>query len=162
MNPRVVEIFDRLEAIDLEEGELRSEKIMLRTELREILERRKHSKKPVPLTFGKNVIKWEGGELRIRGKCYKFVRSLYEANKMRLKEVTLGKRVWGRNGEPKHRTFNQFVHWLADKLEKAKFPYRLLPAMSKGRTRQAEEMRNNKPIKIHEPPEIIGVKLHVR
>jgi len=155
MNPRLLEIKEERQA-------LHQRLVALDQEETEILTRTKRTKKSVELKFGKNVIRWEGGEMKIRGKGYTFVTALYGADKMRLTEGTLGKYVWGKNREPKHKTFTEYVRGLALKLEKAKFPYHLLPAMSQGKTRQTNEIRNNKPIKIYEPPEIIGVKLRPR
>ena len=113
----------------------------------------------VPLMFGKNVITWGNGKaLYIKGKGYKFVKSLYEVDKMRLKEATLDKIVW--EGKVNHRNFREFVRRLAEKLEKAEFPYRLKTVMSRPQIIRTGEIRNNKPVLRFVPPEIIGVKLH--
>jgi hypothetical protein len=116
----------------------------------------------VPLAFGKNAITWgEGQVLVIRGKGYKFVKALYEADKMRLKEETLARLVW-EHKRPNHHAFKEFIRCTAEKLERAKFPYRLLPAMSKERTEPTGEMRNGKPVRVRIQPVIIGVKLDSR
>jgi hypothetical protein len=116
----------------------------------------------VPLTFGKNAITWgEGQVLAIRGKGYKFVKALYEANKMRLKEDTLAKLVW-EHKNPTHHNFKEFVRSTAEKLERAKFPYRLLPVMSKEKTEDTGKTHKGKPLLRRVQPEIIGVKLENR
>ncbi|MDR0328803.1 MAG: hypothetical protein LBI05_10955, partial [Planctomycetaceae bacterium] len=132
MQPRVLEILDRLGFLEKERGKLCAEELVLRTELRERLAGTKRAEKPVPLTFGKNVITWDGGAVALEGLGYKFVKALYDSKSMKLKEATLGRLVWGQ--EPKHQTFKELVRWLAEKLERAKFPYQLLPVMSKERT----------------------------
>ena len=156
---------DRLLEIREERQALHARLVALDQEENEILTGTERTgKKPVPLTFGKNVVAWGDRKMPLKGKGYKFVKALYDAKKMRLKGGTLGKRVWGKDKEPQRHTFNVFIRWITEKLEKAKFPYLIKPVMRKGQVRQAEERRgrNNKPIKIYEPPEIIGVKMHVR
>lgn len=122
---------------------------------------KKNSLSPsVPLTFGINVITWENGQaLVIKGKGYKFVKALYEADKMRLREATLDRLIWKDNVN--HCNFKVFIRRLAEKLEKAKFPYRLLPVKSKPKVKQTrKKYKGNKPEMVFIPPEIIGVKLH--
>ena len=133
----------------------------LHKEANEILTEIKHVKSLVPLTFSPNAITWGNGQkLVLKGKGRKFILALYKAKKMRLKEGTLGKRIWGKEGEPTHNTFTEYVRWLSLKLEKAKFPYRLLPARSKQKMEETgEKFRNGKPKPKYVPPEIIGVKL---
>ena len=113
----------------------------------------------VKLTFGKNVITWDGGAVTLEGVEYKIVATLYAANKMRLKEATLGKRAWG--DEPTHRAFRERVRSVTEKLEKAKFPYRLLPVMSKPRmVLTGEKFPNGKPKQKCLRPVIIGFKFN--
>ena len=54
-----------------------------------------------------------------------FVKALYEADMMRLQEKTLGRLVW-HNAMPNHHGFKEFLRKIAEKLEKAKFPYRVI------------------------------------
>ena len=160
MNPRVSEIFARLDAIELAERELRAERVVLLAELQERQEagKRKRTPPPVELKFGKNVITWDGGTMYIKGKGYKFVKALYEANGMKLKEQTIGVRVWGY--EQSHKNFKDKFYQLQAILEKAKFPYRLLPVMSKEKTvPTGEKYPDGKPKRKHLRPVIIGVKL---
>ena len=133
------------------------------TELLTLLQnpKKKGAKKSVPLTFGKDVITWDRGALVIKGKGYKFVKALYDADKMRLKRELLGKVVWNDSLVNRH-TFIVLFHWLSEKLEKAKFPYRLIPVKSKSRVETTLEIRKNKPVKKLIQSEIIGVKLGIR
>jgi len=122
---------------------------------------KKATKKHIPLTFGKNVITWDGGALAIKGKGYRFIKALFEADKMRLKREILGGIVWN-NDLVRQNTFIVFLHWLAGKLEKAKFPYRLLPAKSKEKIKTVEHKAGEKPVKKRFQSEIIGAKLGIR
>jgi len=149
---RLLEIKVARRAFDVEEDEL----------FALLHQKKKRPAPPVPLTFGKNVITWGGSALPIKGKGYKFIKVLYEADKMRLKEATIGRIVWGRDKEPNHPAFKEFTRWLAEKLEKAKFPYQLRHVMSKGNVKRTGKMRREKPIKVFVPPEIIGVRLYAR
>ena len=146
---RLLEIHAAREALGVEESEL----------LTRLQKPKGDIVKPVPLIFGKNIITWEGGTaLYIKGKGHKFLKALYEADKMRLKEATLDKIVW--DGNVKHRNFREFVRRLVERLEKAKFPYRLLPVESKPKVESTEKTRIGKPSLHFVPSEIIGVKLH--
>ena len=119
-------------------------------------------KKPVELRFDKNIIIWEGGALPIKGLGYKFVQTLYEANDMKRTVRMLGKQVWG-NSLVKQNTFIVFIHWLSAKLEKANFPYRLLPIKSKERYEATgETFKSGRPKRKRIRSEIIGVKLDIR
>jgi hypothetical protein len=89
------------------------------------------------------------------------VKVLYEADKMRLKEDTLARLVW-EHKRPNHHTFKEFIRSTAEKLERAKFPYRLLPVMSKERTEPTGETRNGKPVIRRIQSEVIGVKVDSR
>jgi hypothetical protein len=70
--------------------------------------------------------------LYIKGKGYLFVKALYEADGMQLEIADLEDLVW-KVDEKKNvemvtsSTFRVLLHRLSTKLEKAKFPYRLLP-----------------------------------
>jgi hypothetical protein len=159
-------------AVPLSQSEIVAELLEIQAERRRLDERemelltllqkpKKGLRKPVLLTFGKNIISWEGGALSITGRGYKFVKALYDADGMRRKEATLGRLVWGQ--EPKHHTFRELARWLAEKLEKAKFPYQLLPLMSKEKTvPTGEKHSDGKPKLKHLRPVIIGVKLTAR
>ena len=153
MNPRAFEILDRLDAIALEAMELRAE-------LQKILEPRKRKRTPPPigLAFGENVIAWDGGAVALEGVSYKIVKALYDANGMKMKEGTLGRLAWG--DEPTHKNFKERISRVSEKLEKAKFPYRLLPVMSKEKTvPTGEKYPNGRPKLKHLRPIVIGVKL---
>jgi len=147
---RLQEIYAARRAFDAEEAEL----------LTRLQNPKGETFKPVPLTFGKNIITWgEGKALYIKGKGYKFVKALYEADKMRLKEATLEKIIW--NGRVTHDTFTGYITRLVEKLERAKFPYRLLPVKSKPKVElSGEKTRTGKLAKRFVSPEIIGTKLH--
>ena len=124
---------------------------------------KKATKKHIPLTFGKNVITWDGGALAIRGKGYAVIKALYDAKKMRLREATLCPIVWSDgDSADNHDNFKELIRWLSEKLEKAKFPYRLLPVMRRERVENTGEMRNGKPVKKRIRSGIIGVKLRTR
>jgi len=154
MNPRVAEILAQLDAFELATKELRAE-------LREILEPDKRKCTPIKLTFDKNIITWNGGAIALKGLGYKIVRTLYEVNDMMMEEATLGERVWGQ--EPKHRTFNELVRWLMEKLERAKFPYQLIFIMSEEKIIQTgEKYSDGRPKLKHLRPVIIGIKLNAR
>ena len=131
------------------------------TELLTLLQNpKKATRKHVPLTFGKNVITWDNEALAIKGKGYKFVKALYEARKMRLKEATLDRLVWN-NELSSHDAFKEYMRWLATKLEKAKFPYRLIPVKSKGQIKSFlnPDSDAGKPLQKWIEPGIIGAKL---
>ena len=120
------------------------------------------AEKNVKLEFGKNVIIWDGGALPIKGLGYKFVQTLYEANEMKQTVRTLAKLVWG-NPLVRQNTFIVFMHWLSAKLEKASFPYRLLPVKSKERyVTTAEKFKSGRPKRKRIRSEIIGAKLCIR
>jgi len=121
---------------------------------------------PVSLTFGKNVIRWEGGALAISGKGYKFIQALYEANEMRLEIAILEEMVWKDDLEEKGKvirqnTFRVALLRLAEKLEKAKFPYRLLSERSKEKNEVVERKQGKKPTTKRIQSEIIGARLDV-
>jgi len=154
MLPREVEILDRLNTINME-------MVVLLAELREIREGAVRTKKPIELRFGKNIITWDGGALAIKGKGYKIVKALYEADKMRLKEATLDKRFW--DGKVTHKTFKENIRQIAEKLERGKFPYSLLPVESKPKVVPiGEKGAYGKKSMRYIPAEIIGVKLHAK
>ena len=121
---------------------------------------KKATKKHIPLIFGKNVITWDGGGLAIKGKGYKFIKALFEAKKMRLKEAALDQLVWN-NELPSHDAFKEYIRWLATKLEKAKFPYRLIPVKSKGQIKSFLNPNSDdgRPLQKWIEPGIIGATL---
>jgi len=146
---RLVEIHLARKAFDIEEGEL----------LARLQRPKKDKDRPIELTFGKNIISWGNGQaLPIKGKGYKFLKALYYADGMRLKEEILGRIVWD-NDTPNHRNFTRYVLWLSEKLEKAHFPYRLIPAKSKEKIKTIENPNGGKPTKERIQSEIIGAKL---
>jgi hypothetical protein len=118
----------------------------------------------IPLAFGKNTITWgTGNVLYIKGKGYKLVKALYEAEGMSLTEEIIGEIIWDTDPEkselPNHKNFKVFLLRLATRLEKEKFPYRLLPKRSKERFEETEKMQGNKPEVRRIQPEIIGARL---
>jgi len=118
-----------------------------------------NTKRPIELTFGKNTIAWGNGQvLYIKGKGYKFIRALYYANGMRLKRDRLGRLVWD-NDCVRQNTFIVFLHRLSEKLEMARFPYRLRPVKSKEQVQDTGKIRNGKPDKVRMQSEIMGAKL---
>jgi hypothetical protein len=145
---RLREIHSARRAFDVEESEL----------LDQLQKIKSTPNKPVLLTFGKNVITWgNDSALVIKGKGYQMLKALYYADKMRLKESTLDKLIW--EGRVKHEAFVEYVRRLAEKLEREKFPYRLLPARSQPKVRPTGDIRKGKPILHFVPSGIIGVKL---
>jgi DNA-binding response OmpR family regulator len=117
---------------------------------------------PIELTFGKDIIQWgNGGALSIKGKGYKFVKSLYDADGMRLKRERLGMLVW-KNDCVRQNTFLVFLHWLSEKLDEGQFPYRLIPIKSKERIEIVKYKMGEKPVKKRIQSEIIGAKLDIR
>ena len=155
---RLLEIKAARRAFDVEEDELFG--LLQNT--------KKRPAQPVPLTFAKNVITWGGGALPIKGKGYKFIKVLYEADKMRLKIARLEKTVWkddiqkGKTVAVKQNSFIVFLNWLAAKLEFAKFPYRLLPTRSKEKSEDTGEIRKKKPVKKRIRSVITGAKLRMK
>lgn len=151
------EITTRILEISNEQERLATEMEELAAQLQKPIQK---ADRQVLLTFGKDVITWKKEQaLVIKGKGYKLLKALYEAKKMRLKESTLDQLIW--KGNVKHHTFKEFIRRLAEKLEKAKFPYRLLPVKSKPKVKQTrKKYKGNKPEMVFIPPEIIGVKLH--
>jgi len=149
---RLLEIHTARKTFDHEEAEL-----LARLNRQKITRR-----KPVPLTFGENFITWENGQaLAIKGKGYKFVKALYEADKMRLKRETLGLIVWNCD-LVRQNTFLVFLHWLSEKLERVHFPYRLIPIKSKEKIKIMAHKERGKPVKKRIQSEIIGAKLDIR
>jgi len=142
----IKQAIERLAVLDKMEQELQTGK-------------KRTAEKPTKLTFGKNVITWDGGALPIRGLGYRFIQVLYEANDMKRTVRTLGLQVWG-NPMVRQNTFIVFTHWLSAKLEKAKFPYRLLQVKSKERYEATDgEFKSGKPKRKRIQSEIIGMKL---
>jgi DNA-binding response OmpR family regulator len=146
---RLMELHSTIRAVDVEITEL----------LTQLQRPQKDTVRPIELTFGKNLILWGNGHaLVIRGKGYNFIRALYHANGMRLKEKTLGKIVW-QDEMPDHHNFKEFIRKTAIKLEKTQFPYRLIPIKSKGRIHSTGKTRNGKPEMIRVQSEVIGARL---
>jgi len=137
------------------------------TELLTLLQTpKKGTKRPVCLVFGKNVIRWDGGALAIMGKGYKFVKALYEADEMRLEIEALEALVWRDDMEEKGKivkqhTFVVALQRISEKLERAKFPYKLLPIRSKERHEIMERKPGKKPTAKRIQSEIIGAKLGI-
>ena len=146
---RLLEIHVARKAFDIEEGEL----------LARLQRPKGNTARPIELTFGKNIITWDNGQaLSIRGKGFRFIKTLYYASGMRLKRERLGKMVWD-NEMPNHHNFKEFIRKTAMKLEKALFPYRLIPVKSKEKVQNTGKTRNGKPEKVRIQSEIIGAKL---
>jgi len=137
------------------------------TELLMLLHKpRKDQKRPITLIFGKNVIRWDGGALAISGKGYKFVKALYEADEMQLEIAALEELVWQGDIEEKgmivkQHTFVVALQRFSEKLEKEKFPYKLLPVRSKEKYEIMERKTGKKPIAKRIQSEIIGAKLGI-
>jgi uncharacterized protein Usg len=134
------------------------------TELLTLLQNpKKATKNHAPLTFGENIITWDGGALAIRGKGYAVMKILYTAKKMRMREATLCPLVWSDgDSADNHSNFKELLRWLSEKLEKAKCPYRILPVMRREKVETTGEIRNGKPVKKRIRSGIIGVKLRAR
>jgi hypothetical protein len=130
---RLLEIHTARKTFDVEEAEL----------LARLQKPKNDTVKPARLTFGKNIIAWGNGKaLAIKGKGYLLVKVLYEADEMQLSIADLEKFVWqvkdnNEDKTVKQNTFLVCLRRLSEKLEKAKFPYRLLP------TRSQERIENN-------------------
>jgi hypothetical protein len=157
----------RLYAINAERRELRVRLDALDQEEHEILTGKQFTEKPIPLTFGKKIITWKGGALPIKGKGYKFVQALYEADGMEHDIPTIEEIVWRQeiSGESKvvikHNTFRVALCRLAETLERADFPYRLFPVMSEEKIEIVERAIGKKPTTKRIQSEIIGVRLGV-
>jgi len=159
---RLLEIHTARRAFDVEEAEL----------LTRLQKPKNNLVKSVPLTFGKNIITWGNGQaLAIKGKGYKFVKTLYEADEMQLKIADIEELVWQAEENDQDRTVSQHtfivcLHRLSEKLEKAKFPYRLLPTRSKEKTENngekwKDKLGVEKPGKKRVRSEIIGARLNI-
>jgi len=145
----IKQAIERLVALDQMEQELQTEK-------------KRAAEKTIELKFGEKIITWDGGALPIRGLGYKFLQKLYEANEMKQTVRTLANHVWG-NPLVRQNTFIVFMHWLSAKLEKANFPYRLLPIRSQERhVATSETFKSGKPKRKRIRSEIIGAKLCIR
>ena len=163
MNPRVLEILDRLDAIDLARGELCAEELVLRTELRERLEakeRKQTRSGEVPLVFDPDgrTIRWDGGSVRLGKKPFKFVQALYFAKKRRMRIAQIAKAVWG-NELIANNTINMTFYRLVDKLKKANFPYKISSRADKKQTVEYKDKRTGEPRQITVQPEIIGFSI---
>ena len=127
---------------------------------------KKAVKKPIPLTFRKNVITWDGGALPIRGKGYRFLKALYNADKMRRKIATLEQIAWKediRKGKIiQQHTFIVMCHDLMKKLRKANCPYQLSFVRSKEKVKVVERKGGKKPVTKRIQSKIIGAKLGIR
>ena len=166
MNPRVIEIQKERQAKMLIMQQAMADIVALDKEELEILTGKVRPEKPVSLTFSKNVIRWEDGALAISGKGYRFVKALYEANDMRLEIAVLEEIVWKDDMEEKGKvirqnTFRVALLRLAEKLERAKFPYRLLPERSKEKHEVVKRKPEDKPTTKRIQSEIIGARLDV-
>ena len=144
-------ITERLLALDQKEQEILTGKV--------------RKEKPVSLTFGRDIIKWDGGALAIGGKGYKFVKALYEAEEMQLEIEALEELVWqdeiGKGKIIKQHTFIVALQRFSERLEKEKFPYKLLPVRSKERYEIVEHLTGKKPTAKRVQSEIIGARLGI-
>ena len=100
--------------------------------------------------------------MAIKGKGYRLIKALYHAEGMRLKRDKLGLLVWN-NDCVRQNTFIVFLHRLSEKLEMARFPYRLLPVKSKERIENngetwKDKSGTKKPGKKRLQYEIMGAK----
>ena len=153
----------RLLEIQKEEQDLMTRLLALSREREEILTGTVRTDGAL-LTFEpkRRIIRWNGGDIRLGKKGYKFIESLYFAKKRRLKIPTLEYKVWGEKVINRN-TFRRFTHDLSTLLEKAKFPYRLIPAKSKERYERTEERLPSGGHKVKRIQSvIIGISLGVR
>ena len=174
---RKIKLASLMTAVVLSQSEIVAELLAIQAERRRFDERETElltllqnpqngTKKPVLLRFGKNVITWEGGALAIGGKGYKFVKALYEADGMELDIEALEEFVWQNDVEEKGKvirqnTFRVALLRLSEKLERAKFPYKLLPERSKEKNEIVVREVGKKPITKRIQSEIIGARLGV-
>ena len=172
MNPRLLEIqkerqeqmlvmqqaLAHLAALDQEENEILTGKM------------RSDMNQPVSLKFGKDVISWgnSGKALAIRGDGYRILKALYVADQNYLTREELEEIVWDKKNLVeddearfvKQNTFRRAISRLAEKLEFAKFPYRITKVESDTQYEPTGKKFKSgkqkvKPIQ----PEIIGIRL---
>ena len=153
------QITERLLALDQEEHEILTMSV------------RNDENQSVSLKFGKDVITWgnSGKALAIRGDGYRILKALYVADKNYLTREELEEIVWDKkkllveDDEArfvKQNTFRKAISRLAEKLELAKFPYRITKVESDTQYEPTGKKFKSgkqkvKPIQ----PEIIGVRL---
>ena len=164
MNPRLLEIQNEQQEQLLVIEQASASIAALNKEANEILTGKVRLEPPILLTFGKNVIQWKDGALAIRGKGYKFVKALYNADEMQLEIAALEEIVWKDDMEMKGKiikqnTFIKALQRLAETLERAKFPYRLLPVESKERYEVVAQHQEKKPTSKRIQSRITGAQL---
>jgi len=116
MNPRVTEIFARLDAINLAESELRAERVVLHAELQEILEAKEK-------TDWTTAFKGQNGEI---------LSAIWNAPKHRLSSIKICTLAWG-NGAVSKNAFNGTLKRVRKALEKAGCGY-ILKAIKSDKT----------------------------
>jgi hypothetical protein len=160
----------RILEIQKEERELSARLDILLSEGEKIIAGTEHTEKPM-LKFDKNVIRWDGGTLAIRGKGYALVKILYESktemDEMVLDIATLEDTVWKDDVDEKGKalirqnTFRVALLRFAEILERAKFPYKLLPVRSQEIREITPNADGKKPLTKRIQSRIIGAKLGV-
>jgi len=152
------QITDRLLALDQKEHEILTGKV------------RSDINQSVSLKFGKDVITWgnSGKALAIRGDGYRILKALYIADKNYLTREELEEIVWDtkkfvEDDEArfvKQNTFRKAISRLAEKLELAKFPYRITKVESDTQYEPTGKKFKSGKQKVKPlQPEIIGVRL---
>ena len=160
MNPRVAEIHDRLDAINLAEGELRDERAGLLAELKAMFEARDCKKRKL-LSFEPDgrTIRWDGGSVRLGKKPYKFVQSLYMKRQMRINSIA--EMVWG-DAATNSNTISVTVCNLRKELANAGFPYEIVTVECEKKEVEVIHPITRKPRKLTVQPEIKGFRISVK
>ena len=172
MNPRLLEIqIERQEQMLVMQQAI-AHITALDQEANEILTRtmRSDMNQSISLKFGKDVISWgnSGKALAIRGDGYRILKALYDADqnfltREKIEEILWDKKKLVEDDEShfvKQNTFCKAISRLAEKLEFAKFPYRITKVESDTQYEPTGKKFKSgkqkvKPIQ----PEIIGVRL---
>jgi transcriptional regulator with XRE-family HTH domain len=165
VNPLLDAIRQERRELHFSQAEIAARLIALDQQEQEILTGKVRTEKQVSLTFGRDIIKWEGGALAIGGKGYKFVKALYEADEMQLEIAALEELVWqddiSKGKFIKQHTFVVALQRFSERLEKEKFPYKLLPIRSKERYEIMEHKAGKKPTAKRIQSEITGARLGI-
>ena len=160
MNPRAVEILARLDAIELAEGKLRTERVLLHAELQEILKTGKRQKRKL-LSFEPDgrTIRWDGGSVRLGKKPCKFVQSLYVKHRMLI--TSIAKMVWG-DAATSSNTISVTVCNLRKELANADFPYEIVTVECEKKEVEVIHPMTRKPRKLTVQPEIKGFRISIK
>ena len=166
MNPRDIEIQNRIDALMSAMGEMCAELIVLRAEQEERREgkaRERARSGDVPLVFDPDgrTIRWDGGSVRLGKKPYKFVQALYLAKKKRMRIAGIAKAVWGNVLTAPH-TINVTFYNLVDELKKENFPYKILNVKKKRKVVEVKNPITGDTRQIAVQPEIIGFMFRIK